>query len=252
MPPKKAPKKAETKQEATEREIRTTCQNLNTLHRCAELNDLVALRGLITSEPKLIDELDTEGRTAVAVACRAGNLPALKCLVEGKANVDAQSFGGRSALFFACIEGHLPVVEYLLNELKVNAADKDASGNTPFHAACRQGHVKVVEAMELNQSVDINCRNEFKRTPLMAATMTSQLPLIDHLVKCRADVGAVDSDGVSALHIAARCGFWRAVNKLLALNADPNQKSQSGKTPLQLCAEGSAVFKVLDKVTAKS
>jgi ankyrin repeat protein len=100
--------------------------------------------------------------------------------------------------------------------------------------------------------VDVNDVNEVKRTPFMAATNTSQLALLDVLAQARADVSAVDADGNSALHLAARLGYARATTKLLGLNCVPNRTNRDSKTAFDLTTEATPVYEILAKVTASA
>jgi ankyrin repeat protein len=68
----------------------------------------------------------------------------------------------------------------------------------------------------------------------------SNLPAVELLVARGAPLDARDTQGTTALALAAQMGFDEAVEALLAAGADPNVPDLSGMTPLDVAEEHGA------------
>ena len=106
-------------------------------------------------------------------------------------------------LWLAAYKGHLHVVEYLAEEYPAQLLTA-CEGVTPFLTAVHEGHTDLVEYLVRQPEVDINETN---------------------------------SDGLSAIAIAAKKGWGRLVQMLLRFSVDVND-SRSGFTPLMYAAHG--------------
>lgn len=61
--------------------------------------------------------------------------------------------------------------------------------------------------------------------------------MIDYLLSTSALTSKVDLKGCSALHYAARSGFFHAIQKLLTAGARANVQDQLGYTPLHYAVQ---------------
>jgi uncharacterized protein len=150
------------------------------------------------------------------VASRAGSLPVVKALVEGKAKIELRTRHGDTAIMAASFNGHLPVVKYL----RESGAAINYKGWTPLLYAAHNGHTAVLKYL-LEQGAD----------PTTAAP-----------------------NGVTALMIAAREGHTEAVNALIDYGVDLNQKNELGQDAVYWAdrAELPAMVKLLKAAIAKS
>ena len=71
-----------------------------------------------------IDVKSLAGRTLCQEFARFGNLPLLKLCAEHGGSI-------QGSIHMAALNGHLTVVQYLLEELKVDVNEKDAKGRSP-------------------------------------------------------------------------------------------------------------------------
>ncbi len=63
---------------------------------------------------------------------------------------------GKVPLHFACAKGDLSVVQYLIEEIKLDSRVKDKEGNNPFFTSIEHGHLNLVSYFveELHFSVN--------------------------------------------------------------------------------------------------
>ncbi|KAH0531311.1 hypothetical protein TsFJ059_000161 [Trichoderma semiorbis] len=88
---------------------------------------------------------DSEGRTALHIACAYSPMECMKTLVEAGANVDTKDKFGRLPIHFAAGVDSVDVVAYLLDQYKdihINVADQD--GWTPLMWAARTGSADII------------------------------------------------------------------------------------------------------------
>ncbi|XP_063048374.1 putative ZDHHC-type palmitoyltransferase 6 [Engraulis encrasicolus] len=212
--------------------------------------------------------------TGIMEAVQRGNVEQCARLIQRDSSVlTEKGWGGFTALHFAALHGNRAVAELLLD----SGADTNApchAGHTPFHFACRHGNVHVVHKM-LQLGAELKLRDHQGRnalhhattggsivcvqylwesgvfsfsdvdlallTPLHMAVIIANTDLVRYLLRNnRCAVEAVDSQGVSALHVAAERGSVE-VSWLLLQHAGVSllhTKTHAGHTPLQLCNRG--------------
>ena len=143
--------------------------------------------GSIANELKNVDARGPDGRTALIIASRCGNLEAVQQLLKAGADVRGQDNAGRTALHAAVEEGSVAITTRLLEaEAEVDAVD--AEGETPLLTACRRGRVAAVRA----------------------------------LLSAGAKPDIRDRRGDTALVVAGRSGHWELERDLLSAGATPD------------------------------
>ena len=111
---------------------------------------------------------------------------------------------------------------------------------TPLHLACQAGLQPMVKAL-LQRGASRMARDNEQTTPLHFAADAGHLSCVILLIGRKgrekmtpAEVSAVDTDGISALHAAAHHGFEKIVGVLLQAGARLDLKDVLGDTPLML------------------
>jgi ankyrin repeat protein len=170
----------------------------------AREGDASAVRQLLASEPDLVSQTDTRGRTPLRVAAAYGQLEACRVLIGAGA--------------------------------EVNVADED--GETPLHSAIR-GDYQELAALLLEHGADTERRNNYGRTPLLlVARETGNIDMARLLVTAGADVNAADRFGAPPLGLAAWRGFRGLVNLFLDHGAGlPAADTQEAQMLVRLSAE---------------
>lgn len=141
----------------------------------ADTDILSQLMKLLAEQGKTdaVNAQDNEGLTPLHYAIHAGNLKAVKILVErGKAKIDVPASGleNQTPLLLAARQGYTHIVEFLLTQ-KCDVNQKNLKQESIFHLAVRSGNVELLQYL-LKQPATKNLINEvdrYGRTPLHIA-----------------------------------------------------------------------------------
>jgi len=144
--------------------------------------------------------LEREVPLDVFEACAAGVRERVEeWLKEDAALVGSISHDGFTPLHLAAFFGRVPVVELLLaHRAPVNEVSQNASAMRPLHSAvaCRQPHLALEIARKLIAAgADVNVTQHGGWTPLHAAAVHGNLPLVRLLLDSGAKAGAKNDTG---------------------------------------------------------
>lgn len=210
---------------------------------------------------------DKDGDTPLMNAALHDHLPVVETLLNAGADVNTSNNIGNTALHFAASGGFAGVAGALLDAgADFNVTDQ--YGQTPLRTAIAHRHLLVVKtllnagALETNALIiaaregedDIvdallnagankdafgqkDGTGDYKWAPLTVASEEGHLCVVKTLLAARAEVNAVNSNGVSALFSAAREGYDDIVCTLLRGGADKNITTVSNCTPLMTAVE---------------
>jgi hypothetical protein len=140
-----------------------------------------------------------------------------------------EMFSQKEPIIHAAKKGNSEIVRKLINAgAQVNA--QDGMGKTVLMHAAQCNHVQTVEVL-LNANADVNACDKEGKTPLM---VTSSKEIAKALLDRGADVNAKDNQDQTALFYAITIKSKELVELFLAAGANPNTRSRSGDTPLNL------------------
>jgi len=173
-------------------------------------------------------------------AAMAGDVDAVRRLIDLGFAVDAVDAQGCTALLRAAGGGHLPVVDLLLAR-HADPQHASASGATPLSAAVSMRQVDIVSAL-LDAGAELEHRLPGGVTVLMLASALGLPDIVARLLTAGANVHAGDAQQLAPLHCAALYGFSaRDRSRLLALldtlllaGAEADQAAAGAVTPLLL------------------
>ncbi|WP_305806361.1 ankyrin repeat domain-containing protein [Stenotrophomonas sp. YIM B06876] len=176
----------------------------------------------------------------VPAAAMAGDVDAVRRLVDLGSPVDAVDAQGCTALLRAAGGGHAAVVDLLLAR-GANPQHAAGSGATPLSAAVSMRQTAIVSAL-LDAGAQLEHRLPGGVTVLMLAAALGFPDIVARLLTAGADVHAGDDQQLEPLHCAALYGFTaRDRSRLLALldtlllaGAEADRLSAGTVTPLLL------------------
>ncbi|MEM7365497.1 MAG: ankyrin repeat domain-containing protein [Pseudomonadota bacterium] len=239
------------------------------LHSACAIGDTATIRSLA------IDSAMTqqaEHMTPMGYAVRCGQPDAVRALLEAGDDPnrplarigfyvwEMHAHRGGIAkwvpLHGACAHGYWPTAPDTIRFLLNGGADTTITsclGEAPIHYAACHGWVASLDALH-QQGVDLDMRTSPPHpavaemanpegnesgdalTPLMIAVREGLTDAVAYLVQ-HVDLAAVDTKGLTALHVAAK-PWWRenidVVKLLLAAGADPGSIDSEGRRPLDL------------------
>jgi ankyrin repeat protein len=211
-----------------------------------------------------------QGWSTLHAATYYGNLEIMDCLIKAGANVNVLDYESATPLLFAVVRDKTEAAIHLIeNGANVNICADRAQGWSPLHAAAQCGNLEImnclikaganVNVLESNgatplyyavgedkteavihlieNGADVNlCAGGFKgRSPLHAAALYGNLEIMDCLIKARAIVNVLDSDGATPLYYAVAKGKTEAVIHLIENGANVN-RFKGGRPPIIVAA----------------
>lgn len=190
-----------------------------------------------------------DGTTALHWAARWNDVAMADELIRAGANVKAKNRFGATPLFLACTNGNAAIVGALLKAGEdPNAVVSDA-GDTALMLAARAGKPDALQAL-LDHGANPNKPNSEGQTALMWAASERNAAAVKTLIDHGAEVNAqthklpppspfqlifsapFPAGGMTALIYAARQNDLESARVLLAAQANVNENSADGSSPL--------------------
>ena len=219
-----------------------------------------------------IDVIGYDGKTSLHFACEAGNVSLVKCLIDKHgADVNACDDRKEIPLQVAACQNKAEVVTCLIEDFGCDPNIRGSNGKTLLHLVCEVGNVNLVKYLIDKHEADVNAHDDKNQTPLQVAAYQNRaevmICLIDnfgcdpnirdeegnsllHLACCKGLVSvcamlvsicslyAVNNDGNTPLHVAARKNELKCVEMLLAANAPILARNKNGETPANIASFG--------------
>lgn len=167
----------------------------------------------------------SNGKSALMVASKKGDLPLAKSLIAGGASIHDLTITQGTAFMFAILGDQRHVVEWLYEQgADINVVG--SNGWTALTIASAKGNAELLEWL-LARGADAQVRDVYRYTPLLRAVDNGYLNTAEILLSLPdTDVNAQDEYDNTALHHAVS-GRNREMLKLLLSNgANPDIKNR--------------------------
>ena len=210
--------------------------NAQSKHLSTPLHSAAWGRNLKVAEILLEDGADVnaktdEGETPAMTAALRGEKDLLEILFSLSADPHAKDMHGSNLYDLAAAGGHLDILK-ILDSLEVK-------NNHPFHAAAGKGDLKAIKKM-LKNGRSINERDAFGATPLIIATVSGKVDIVNFLLSKKADPKIEAKDGYTMMHAAAFSGKKELVQLAYDLGLNINARyGKDGVTPVDVGEDAS-------------
>ena len=182
------------------------------------------------------DALDAQGSTALHHVARSGNADMVWDLIQAGADANAPNIAGQTPLHMAA--SSLASRELVANLIHARADSnlKDAHGDTPVALAQRHQHpafIAVLIDCGLGEKPPVDGTTALHKAALMGDDVVIQGLL---MARAKANVNAVNHEGCTPLHFAARAGNTRTVALIANNGANLDARDQHGRSAVHEAA----------------
>ena len=149
-------------------------------------------------------------------AAEEGKLTSVQYLIEQcRADAEEKDGFGCTPLMWASDEGHLDIVKYLYEVCHANVETKDIHGYTSINYAAIKGHLEVVKYLHETCHANVETKDDFGWTPINYASANGYLDVVKYLYEtCHADIETKNNDGRTPISSASRNGQFEVVKYL--------------------------------------
>ncbi|CAF0800530.1 unnamed protein product [Brachionus calyciflorus] len=186
----------------------------------------------------LVHKKDQSGRTALHWACVGGKKEIVDFLIENyKLDLDDEDETGWTPLMISSSIGSLPLVKLFL-ERKCDPNKPNINQQRPLHYACSKNYPAIVKEL-IENGADCNLADRYGHTPLHRAASKGNLKIIEMLCgEFKASINKADIEGNTPLHFACEEERIEACKVLLKYGANPDYKNKEEKTPIDVSNGG--------------
>eukprot|EP00095_Tigriopus_kingsejongensis_P001585 maker-scaffold831_size90909-snap-gene-0.17 protein:Tk01585 transcript:maker-scaffold831_size90909-snap-gene-0.17-mRNA-1 annotation:"inversin protein alternative isoform" len=205
---------------------------LPALHAAAHSGDVMAIERLIILGADVNARALPRNETALFWAVASGKAKAVRTLLRNGADPELRNSDGLTILFDAVVYPKILIFIMRRAKFDVNQYSRlhDA---TLLVLAVDKAVFKTVKYLLTQTSAQVNPTQG--RVPLLESAKLDMAKFPQILLENGANVSAVNSKGMTALHIGSMSGFFTTVEALLEFQAPPNVRTSfEGATPLLL------------------
>uniref|UniRef100_A0A6P7GEX0 Uncharacterized protein LOC114338418 n=1 Tax=Diabrotica virgifera virgifera TaxID=50390 RepID=A0A6P7GEX0_DIAVI len=186
-------------------------QKQTLVHKAAESGDLKALQYLVEDCKMDVNVYDVHGNLPVhMIDMRYHSISILKYLKDKGANLSISNIHKHTLIHKAAQSGDLEVLQYLVENCKMDVNVSDVDGNVPAHFAAKSNKVEILRYLKTIGS-DLNQRNHQRATLVDMAAAEDAVDVLNFLKgECNfsLNLDSRDNDGFTPSHCAA---FYNAL-----------------------------------------
>ena len=186
---------------------------------------------------EIISLVDNNKKSLLHVAAKVGNVNMVTFLISKKFSVYFRDKFLRTPLHLACQFGREVVADELL-KAGAQILARDSIGRTCLHYAACSDSTNLVTLILGKEPDLVTARDTYGRTPLHYSVWNGtaeQVKIVIKLLESKAEVDALDEEGMTALHFAAQAGKGKIIPILLKYHANPFiRDGRTGRTAIEL------------------
>lgn len=183
-----------------------------------------------------IHQKEFEFNSALHFAALQGNASICGALLDAGASVEDYNREGETPISLAARGGHTHAVECLLNSWTIQRGSA-AALTKGYLASLKSGNVNTVSAF-----TERNIKPKKIKESVLCAAEGGSVTTLDFILAQKASLKERNSEGCTALHIAAEHGHIAMVEKLLALGLSwKTQSKKIGETALAIAIRNKQV-----------
>ena len=186
---------------------------------------------------EIISLVDNNKKSLLHVAAKVGNVNMVTFLISKKFSVYFRDKFLRTPLHLACQFGREVCADELLKAGSQILA-RDSIGRTCLHYAVCSDSTNLVTLILGKEPDLITARDTYGRTPLHYSVWNGtaeQVKIVIKLLESKAEVDALDEEGMTSLHFAAEAGKGKIIPILLKYHANPFiRDGRTGRTAIEL------------------
>ena len=196
-------------------------------HQLAQDGELDMLKVLFeTTDLGFRVPSDKQSSTLLHDAARTNQVETMRFLIEMGSPINGVDADGNTALHVATNACAFEAIQFLLNKSADNTILNN-SQDAALHIAVRSGNVDLVNVFLQHESVDLIVAGYRKRTPLHIAAEHDLVDVVDAFnnaicvvkqwkEKASFRLCAADSDNLTPIHFAARCGSAKVLRYMIS------------------------------------
>ena len=186
---------------------------------------------------EIISLVDNNKKSLLHVAAKVGNVNMVSFLLSKKFSVYFRDKFLRTPLHLACQFGREVVADELIKAGSQILA-RDSIGRTCLHYAACSDSTNLVTLILGKEPDLVTARDTYGRTPLHYSVWNGtaeQVKIVIKLLESKAEVDALDEEGMTSLHFAAEAGKGKIIPILLKYHANPFiRDGRTGRTAIEL------------------
>ena len=182
-----------------------------------------------------VNAVTNEGKTALMMSAKSGHDPVVELLLSYNASVRIRDKLKQTVLHYAAKGAHKRIAQHVLEKDIEVMNDQDIDGYSALHTAIYNKEPDFVKMLlEKRPDININLQDERGNTPLLLTVHRRLDDVVEHLLKCEADMDIRNRKGETALLLAIKDKAGSTRKTLLQSSDHVNVNCGGGVFPTAL------------------